>query len=338
MEIMINRRANAVLFGFDFQINAAIILMLENIKDLQSVRLESKNEDIELTLANGQKILAQAKAVEKSSSDFSHVRENLKKALISLSEGAQRTTTQQLIFITNSPNPFNDSSSSSVFNGFPTRRAFSTLPPSAQTIVKNYLNNIKNPLDLKKFTVQVFPFETDDEAERYKAVLQAINDFIGTLNVNSPGLGKWLLQIWNGNLFTNGSKRDPSIELSKKDIIWPILVHETNIDRCDDDFLSQFDIGVYEEIVRLYSTTINSYCERIELFTKILYDYIKFPSKKNPLEKCNDFINNSWENYKSEFSSGCIDDNTLEVLTKVVLYNVIRRRITIDKVKQGVNL
>lgn len=88
---MINRRANAVLFGFDFQINAAIILMLENIKDLQSVRLESKNEDIELTLANGQKILAQAKAVEKSSSDFSHVRENLKKALISLSEGAQRT-------------------------------------------------------------------------------------------------------------------------------------------------------------------------------------------------------------------------------------------------------
>ena len=62
---MINRRANAVLFGFDFQRNAAIILILENIKDLQSVRLESTNEDIELTLANGQKILAQAKAVEK---------------------------------------------------------------------------------------------------------------------------------------------------------------------------------------------------------------------------------------------------------------------------------
>lgn len=335
---MVNRRANAVLFGFDFQRNAAIILMLENIKDLNSVRLEGNAEDIELTLDNGLKILAQAKAVEKSSYDFSHVRQNLKKALISLSEGAQKTTAQQLIFITNSHNPFNDSGSSSIFNGFPTRRAFSTLPPSAQKLVKDYLSKIDNPLDLQKFTVQVFPFETDNEAERYKAVLQAINDFIGTLNVDSPGLGKWLLQIWNDNLFTNGSKRDPSIELSKKDIIWPILVHETNINRREDDFLHQFELGVYEEIVRLYSTTIDSCCERIEFFTKILYDYIKFPSTKKAMEKCNDFIDNSWEKYKSEFSSGCIDDNTLEGLTKVVLYNVIRRRITIDKVKQGVNL
>lgn len=335
---MVNRRANAVLFGFDFQRNAAIILMLENIKDLNSVRLEGNEEDIELTLDNGLKILAQAKAVEKSSYDFSHVRENLKKALISLSEGAQKTTAQQLIFITNSPNPFNDSGSRSIFSGFPTRRAFSTLPPSAQTIVKNYLTNIENPLDLQKFTVQVFPFETDDEAERYKAVLQAVNDFIGTLNVNSPGLGKWLLQIWNDNLFTNGSKRDPSIKLSKKAIIWPILVHETDINRCDNDFLNQFETGVYEEIAKLYSTTIDSCCERIEFFTKILYDYIKFPSTKKPMEKCNDFITQSWKNYKSEFSSGNIDDQTLEGLTKIVLYNVIRRRITINKVKQEVNL
>lgn len=114
---MKNRRANAVLFGFDFQRNAAIVLMLENIKELRSVRLEGNEEDIELTLENGRKILAQAKAVEKSSSDFSHVRENLKKALISLSEGSQKADTQQLIFITNSPNPFNDTDSRSVFSG-----------------------------------------------------------------------------------------------------------------------------------------------------------------------------------------------------------------------------
>lgn len=335
---MINRRANAVLFGFDFQRNAAIILILENIKDLQSVRLESTNEDIELTLANGQKILAQAKAVEKSSYDFSHVRENLKKALNSLSEGAWKTTVQQLIFITNSHNPFNDSGSSSIFNGLPTRRAFSTLPPSAQKIVNHYLSKIDNPLDLQKFTVQVFPFETDDDMERYKAVTQAINDFIGNLNINSPGLGKWLLQVWHDDLFINGSKRNPTIELSKKDIVWPILVHETDINHCDYEFSSQFDIGVYDEIVRQYKNIINSRCERIEFFTKILYDYIKFHSTKKPIEKCQDFIDHSWENYKSEFSAYNIDSQTLEGLTKIILYNVIRRRIIIDNVKQGVNL
>lgn len=336
---MKNRRANAVLFGFDFQRNAAIVLMLENIKNLRSVRLEGNEEDIELTLENGQKILAQAKAIEKSSSDFTHVRENLKKALVSLSEGAQKTDAQQLIFITNSPNPFNDEDSKCVFGGLPTRRSFSNLPPSAQEIVQRFLGDMDNPLDLQKFMVQVFPFETDDETERYKAITQAVNDFIGSLNVNvSYGLGKWLLQVWHDDIFINGSKRDASIQLDKKDIIWPILVYETDINRCDEGFLNQFDIGVYDEVVRLYSGTIDSCCERIEFFTKILYDYTQFPSTKKQMEKCQDFIDHSWENYKAEFSSDGIDDETLEALTKIVLYNVIRRRITIDKVRQGVNL
>ena len=336
---MKNRRANAVLFGFDFQRNAAIVLMLENIKELRSVRLEGNEEDIELTLENGRKILAQAKAVEKSSSDFSHVRENLKKALISLSEGSQKADTQQLIFITNSPNPFNDTDSRSVFSGLPTRRSFSNLPPSAQQIVQKYLGDIDNPLDLQKFTVQVFPFETDDEMERYKAVTQAVNDFIGSLNANvTYGLGKWLLQVWHDDIFINGTKRDASILLDKKDIIWPIIVYETDINRCDDNFLNQFDIGVYDEVVRLYGSTIDSCCERVEFFTKILYDYTQFPSTKKQMEKCQDFIDSTWENYKSEFSSGGIDEETLEALIKIVLYNVLRRRITIDKIRQGVNL
>ena len=75
-----DRRANAVLFGFDFQVNAAIVLMLENIKELQSLRLESENEDIDLELVSGKHILAQAKSVVNSSTDFRHVRDNLKKA------------------------------------------------------------------------------------------------------------------------------------------------------------------------------------------------------------------------------------------------------------------
>lgn len=43
-----NRRANSVVFGFDFQINAAIILMLENLRELDFLRLEGNHEDIEL--------------------------------------------------------------------------------------------------------------------------------------------------------------------------------------------------------------------------------------------------------------------------------------------------
>lgn len=335
---MSDRRAHAVFFGFDFQVNAAIVLMLDNIKDLKSLRLEGNYEDIELTFEDGQKILAQAKSVENASSDFSNVRANLKKALTTLSEGAKKVDTKQLILITNSPNPFNDDNSRGIFWA-PTRRAFSTLPSSAQQIVTDYLSQIEDPLDPQKFTVQFFHFETDDETERYKAVMQAINDFIGSLNANtSPGLGKKLLQVWHNDIFVNGSKKDAAIELDKKKIIWPIIVLETDISRCDESCIEQFDLGVYDEVVRLYRDTIDSCCERIDFFTRVLYDYNHFPCNKRPIDKCLEFVNSSWESYKSEFSVHGIDDETLEALTKTVLYNVVRRRIIINKIKQGVNL
>lgn len=156
---MKDRRASSVVFGFDFQVNAAIILMLENISDLKSLRMEGNYEDIDLTLNSNKHILSQAKAVQNSSSDFRNVRRKLQEALVSLSEACQKVDAKQLILITNSPNPFNDDGSRSIF-WQPTHRTFATLPPSAQTIVTDYLDKIATPLDLDKFTVQVFPFET----------------------------------------------------------------------------------------------------------------------------------------------------------------------------------
>lgn len=335
---MKDRRAHAVLFGFDFQVNAAIVLMLENIKELKALRLEGNHEDIEITLDEGKKIFAQAKAVERASSDFNNVRANLKSALTTLSEANQQVNTKQLIFITNSPNPFKDDESRSIFWA-PTRRTFETLPPSAQEIIKGYLSKIDNPLDVDKFTVQFFHFETDDEEERYKVVIQVINDFIGGLNVStSPGLGKKLLQVWHSDIFVNGSTSNADIVLDKKKIIWPIIVLETEISKIDENFIEQFDLGVYDEVVRLYGDTIDSCCERIDFFSKVLYDFKDFSCDKTPMEKCLEFVNSTWNNYKDEFDVSGIDDETLEALTKVVLYNVVRRRIVINRIKQEVNL
>ena len=51
-----------------------------------------------------------------------------------------------------------------------------------------------------------------------------------------------------------------------------------------------------------------------------------------------DFVEHAWKDYSEEFSVPGMDAETQEGLTKVVLYNIIRRRITIDKIKRGVNL
>ena len=84
-----SRRANSVIFGFDFQENAAIVLMVENMAEMDSVKIEGE-EDIEIRLNDGSTILAQAKSVVKASTDFSNVRTKAKAAMTSLSEAAEK--------------------------------------------------------------------------------------------------------------------------------------------------------------------------------------------------------------------------------------------------------
>lgn len=132
---MVNRRANSVMFGFDFQVNAAIVLMLKNIKELSSLKLEGEYEDIELKLEDGSYILAQAKGIEAASSDFRNVRKNLKKALNTLSEGSRDIEVRKLILITNSLNPLNEETN--IFFG-ESYRDYNTLPPSSKKIIDNY--------------------------------------------------------------------------------------------------------------------------------------------------------------------------------------------------------
>lgn len=332
-----NRRANAVMFGFDFQVNSAIVLMLENIEELKSLRLEGNYEDIELELDNGQYIIAQAKAVEQSSSDFRNVRKNLKNSLISLSEGSQKVDAQQLILITNSPNPLNEDASKSIFFGA-AHRDFSSLPESSKSLIEGYLSQIIQPLDLVKFMIQVLPFETDNDLERYKIVKQAVDDFICELNLSIPGLGKRLLNIWHEEVFKNGTKKNEAIRLKKKDLIWPIIVITTDVERHDDSFAEIFDPSVYDEIVYRYKDTIESCCERCEFFIKVLCDYNEFQTTKKLSEKCMDFALIKWVDYLSEFEINEIDDETKKGLIQIILYNIVRNRINIDKIKKGVKM
>lgn len=332
-----SRRADAVVFGFDFQVNAAIVLFLENIKDVKSLRLEGNYEDIEIELDSGKYVLAQAKAVEKASNDFRNVRANMEKAIKSLSEGNQRVDAQELIMVTNSPNPFNDEASKSVFYG-PAHRAYDTLPESAKKLVDSYLAAVPKPFKTDKFKVQVIPFETDDDRERYKVIMDCINDFVGVINPDIPGLGRKLLDVWHWQVFDNGGKHNAVIKLRKKDIVWPILVKIAEDNSCDEDFLEQFEMGIYEEVRNRYAEIIENHCERCEFFIKILSEYNSFKSTKKPKEKVNEFIEAKWNIFADEFSSDNIDEEIKEAITKIVMYHVIKRRIAINRVKEGTNL
>ena len=83
---------------------------------------------------------------------------------------------------------------------------------------------------------------------------------------------------------------------------------------------------------------IDSCCERMDFFTRVLFDYKQFKNTKNPQYKFLDFVEHFWCNYQSEFNVQGIDGEILEALTKIILYNIVHRRIVIDNIKRGVNL
>lgn len=331
---MVDRVASSTLFGFDFQTNAAIVLMLDNIKDLKDIRMEGL-EDVEIGLNDGSSILAQAKSVVNGSTDFSNVLPNLQKAMESLSDAYSKCpSTKQLIYISNSANPLRVSSEKQIFSGVSSRRSYDSLPAKSKKKIDDILSSIKGPFDKSKLLIQTFYFETDDEKERNKYVVDyMIKDFIITAGINSVTPSE-LHRIWHYDIFKSGTKRDPLFRLTKNDVIWPVIVLATNNMIFDDEDLEDSEA---EEITRLYKDVINICTERYEFVTKVLCAFNGF-DKGTKKERVKLFINSHYIDYLYLLDGITMNDDIKESLIKIILRNVLNKRIQINGIKEATNL
>lgn len=332
-----SQRANSVVFGFDFQENAAIVLMVNNMAEMESIKIEGE-EDIEIKLNDGTYILAQAKSVEKSSTDFSNVRAKAKKAMESLSVAEKKLPARDLVYYTNSPDPFDDESSKPMFYGLSSVK-YDVLPDSTKQLIVRWLSHINHPLDTSKLQIHVLPFETDYDDQRYKVVIEKISDFIGELQLISvDGLRKQLHDVWLTMLDRNASKSDKTIRLVKKEIVWPIIVFVTGQRHLErySYYCTDLDDGEYDEIVSQYGKLIDEYCEKYELVIKVISDYVEGGYHSNSAIEC--FINEHCVEYIDELGLNAVDENIRINLTKILLYTILRRRFEINKIKCAVNL
>lgn len=332
---MANRRADSVFFGFDFQANAAIVLMLENIKEMCSIRLEGA-EDIEINLNDGRSILAQAKSVVNSSKDFSNVLANLKKSITSLSEANHNTgRVKELIYITNTPNPFNEKQLNPIFYGV-AQRDFSSLPEHLKDKITKIISTIEKPLDISKFKIQILPFETENDKERYKCVMEAIGNFIpklGNISIAKDDLHR----IWINDIFRSGTKRSADLKLTKKNIIWPVIVHITKNVNYDEDENDESDIY---ELSRNYEVIINTCSEKYEFVTKILCAFNSFKQELKITERKKKFIEieSNRFSYLFEGLELSLSKELQDKLLKVIILNILNKRNQINNIKNAVNL
>lgn len=331
-----NSNASQEVFGFDFQVNATIFLLLDNIKEIKEVRMEGASEDIELTMNDGSQIMAQAKGIVKGSSDFSNVRRNLQKAIGTLSS-ADNKSVEQLILITNSKNPLKEDSSKSFFYGPPVAVGYNDLSDEAKKVIDNIVDRLNSSFDKNKFYIYYFMFETDNLKTRYAVIEEKVKDFINHLNLGQILSAKELMDTWQNNLFHNGSQTDVTIKLSKKEIVWPVIVLTLG-KQLPTEYIEDYDQGFINEITTQYSYLVNAVTERYDLITKIIFDYNSLNCTLPMRERARKFIADKWKDYISVFSFETLVEEVQEAVTKVILAKVIQQRYLIDNISREVLL
>lgn len=327
---MCDRNASASAFGWEFQANSAILLMLENIKDAKCVRVEGMDEDIEITLQNQTKIYAQAKAVV-NPEDTSNIIAKLEKALETLNDSAKKGDGNLYTYVTNSFNPFNDRKTQSYFQGR-THLYFEELPNTAQKKIEKIVKNKGySVIDLQKFDVRMIPFYGIDLKNRHKEIQACINEFLAEVQVDDPGINVEIMKIWQRDFFLNATKSETSISVSKEEMIWPLIV--LVVDKTTaSEYKKDFDDDEIGEIERKYRMIINYNTMSYEMISRVMFGFRK--SKKSPKQ----YVTESWGEYLDIVNVVQADNEIKESLVKIILYRILNQRKCIIDIKKGVNL
>ena len=145
------------------------------------------------------------------------------------------------------------------------------------------------------------------------------------------------MDTWQNNLFHNGSQTDVTIKLSKKEIVWPVIVLTLG-KQLPTEYIEDYDQGFINEITTQYSYLVNSVTERYDLITKILFDYNSLNCTLPMRERARKFISDKWKDYISVFSFETLVEEVQEAVTKVILAKVIQQRYLIDNISNEVLL
>ena len=327
---MSSRNASPSAFGWDFQANSAILLMLENIKEAKRVRVEGADEDIEIALQDQTKIYALVKSVERPD-DTSHVIDKLTKALETLSDAAKKGDGSLFTYVTNSLNPFNNQRTLGYFTGR-THLNYDELPGPAQNKINEIIKrNGYTDLDVHKLDIRVIPFYGNDLKNRYKEIQTCVNEFLSEVNVDLQGINTEIMRIWQRDLFQNATQSDTAISITKEKMIWPLIV--LVVDKtAASEYKKDFNDDEIGEIERKYKMIINQNTMSYDMISRILYDHRK--SKKTQKQ----FVADQWSDYLDITGTIEADDDTKESLVKIILYRILTQRQYIRDIKRGANL
>ncbi|MBP3699562.1 MAG: hypothetical protein J6J01_08825 [Oscillospiraceae bacterium] len=247
----VDTNASASAYGWVFQVGAGITLMLDNVTEFTSMKMEGKSDDIEFTLPTG-KIYAQAKSVTQMGNQ-STASTNLNDALRLLDSDNKNGDAIRLIYITNIANPL----SSKMASAFQYEHVydFSTLSEVDQEKIKSKVSP-DFPTDKLQIHILNFFGEGDNKFANVKVkIAEFLRDAIG-----DPSYSKRLLDSWFETFMVNCSdkpKEQKELTLSKNDIMLPVIILVIDPPLDENEFNKVCDYDDYEGLVQEYRNIID---------------------------------------------------------------------------------
>jgi len=328
----VDTNASPSAYGWCFQVGAGITLMLDNVKEFTSLKMEGASDDIELTLDSG-KIYAQAKSVIQIG-DQRSASTNLNDALRLLSQDANNGDAVRLIYITNIANPLSNTVATAFQYG--NSYEFSILPDEAQAKIRE---KVSDDFPTEKFRLHILNFFGEGD-NKFESIKTKISEFLRDA-IDDPSYNKRLLDSWFETFMVNASDKPDSqkkLELKKKDVIYPVIALVIDPPISETDFAKVCDHDNYAEIRQQFRETINRHLCDYEFFAEVIGDYL---AKKNTTINQSiykyAYVKEEWISYESRFST-ISNAETREALIKLLLLTVISQRNKINSIKEATNL
>ncbi len=359
--------ASASSFGWNFQANAGIFLFLKYVQNATDIKIESKLQDIEITLINGSKIFAQAKSAQ----DYTAAKdkkEKFKDAIVSLARNRQNNN--QLIYISNIPDTFKSATNffdnSIVSYNSCLSNVKKEIDDIFQSIIlsienkikkekeqarKNKLSEIKNKVEQfdksSLFISAINPYFGDEENRYIKisdTVLSFLVDYIKLNRDDAISIKQRLLEHWQLRLEHNSTVSDKcdTKKITKADFAWPIAAYliDNDLSEINDCLSFTPDKSITNEVNRIMELPTSIYHERFEFSNKVLQEFEQFKKEvygKGITQVEKEFIKQRGHKFVKEFSI-ISDENVTEYLTKAFLYRIISNNRNMQKISAGVGV
>lgn len=327
--------ASSTMRGFTFQDCASMVLFLDHIKEIDSIRIEGKDEDIELYLSDGTKIFSQCKSCKIDNWDHEYG-DCFKDALRTMS-AADGSDCVGLIYTTNIIRPLGNKAESGDFPSDDDRWIqYDELSIKSKMIIAGLIKKSGHVIDVNKLSFRIIGFTGNTENLKLKVVRDNIREFVVNSGINNNVNVNNIFSLWLDIVTFNASDEDTSITISKKQIVWLFIENQMGV---EGPHLDEYDSAIEIEIMTSYGRLIDQYVERIDFTSKVLSDYYEWSKDKPRGQKTiDDFVESNWILYKDELNAPDLSDECQELLIKIIIKKIINLRIYIKKVKEAANL